>query len=128
MLDISPELLALGFIWYVAFLFSTTCHEAAHALAAKLGGDETAFVGRLVTGLPAALRSCSSIAKAARSAIWIGSEATATRWLVFLSPFLPFHTSIVRLMPQPSIFSSEAVSEISPPGSLGAGRIYCSIC
>ncbi len=43
--DISPELLALGFIWYVAFLFSTTCHEAAHALAAKLGGDETAFVG-----------------------------------------------------------------------------------
>src|SRR5260370_762626 len=32
--DLSPELLALGFIWYVAFLFSTTCHEAAHALAA----------------------------------------------------------------------------------------------
>ncbi|PYT53415.1 MAG: hypothetical protein DMG43_09045 [Acidobacteria bacterium] len=47
--DISPELLALGFIWYVAFLFSTTCHEAAHALAAKLGGDETAFVGGQVT-------------------------------------------------------------------------------
>jgi len=36
--DLSPELLALGFIWYVAFLFSTTCHEAAHALAAKIGG------------------------------------------------------------------------------------------
>ncbi len=49
MSDISPELLALGFIWYVAFLFSTTCHEAAHALAAKLGGDETAFVGGQVT-------------------------------------------------------------------------------
>src|SRR2546422_481434 len=47
--DISPDLLALGFIWYVAFLFSTTCHEAAHALAAKLGGDETAFVGGQVT-------------------------------------------------------------------------------
>ena len=47
--DISPNLLALGFIWYVAFLFSTTCHEAAHALAAKLGGDETAFVGGQVT-------------------------------------------------------------------------------
>jgi len=27
-------------VWYVAFLFSTTCHEAAHALVAKLGGDE----------------------------------------------------------------------------------------
>src|SRR2546425_2058228 len=43
--DLSPELLALGFIWYVAFLCSTTCHEAAHALAAKIGGDDTAFAG-----------------------------------------------------------------------------------
>ena len=43
--DLSPELLALGFIWYVAFLFSTTCHEAAHALAAKIGGDDTAYAG-----------------------------------------------------------------------------------
>ena len=33
----TPEL-ALGAIWYVVFLFSTTCHEAAHALVAKLGG------------------------------------------------------------------------------------------
>lgn len=28
--------------WFVAFVISTTCHEAAHALAAKLGGDRTA--------------------------------------------------------------------------------------
>ncbi len=41
--SIRPETLALGFIWYVVFLFSTTCHEGAHALAAKLGGDLTAF-------------------------------------------------------------------------------------
>src|SRR2546429_4905208 len=47
--NISPDLLALGFIWYVVFLFSTTCHEAAHALAAKIGGDETAFLGGQVT-------------------------------------------------------------------------------
>jgi len=47
--DVSPELLALGFTWYVVFLFSTTCHEAAHALAAKLGGDETASLGGQVT-------------------------------------------------------------------------------
>jgi len=43
--DLSPETLALGFLWYVAFLFSTTCHEAAHALVAKLGGDSTAALG-----------------------------------------------------------------------------------
>jgi Zn-dependent protease len=47
--NISPEQLALGFILYVVFLFSTTCHEAAHALAAKILGDETASLGGQVT-------------------------------------------------------------------------------
>ena len=28
---------------YLVFLFSTTCHEAAHALVAKKGGDDTAY-------------------------------------------------------------------------------------
>jgi len=41
--------LALGMVWYVCFLFSLTCHEASHALAAKLGGDLTAFHGGQVT-------------------------------------------------------------------------------
>ncbi len=44
-LSLTPETLALGFIWFVAFLFSTTCHEAAHALVAKIGGDSTAALG-----------------------------------------------------------------------------------
>lgn len=44
-----PELIALGVIWYIVFLFSTVCHEGAHALAAKLGGDPTAFRGGQVT-------------------------------------------------------------------------------
>jgi len=47
--NISPEALAGGFILFVVFLFSTTCHEAAHALVAKIGGDETAFHGGQVT-------------------------------------------------------------------------------
>ena len=46
---LSPEFLSLGLIWYIVFLFSTTCHEASHALAAKLGGDPTAFQGGQVT-------------------------------------------------------------------------------
>ena len=29
-------------IWYIVFLFSTVAHEAAHGLAAHLGGDPTA--------------------------------------------------------------------------------------
>ena|ERR1700690_3955958 len=47
--DFSPQFLMIGLIYYIAFLFSTTCHEAAHALAAKLGGDSTAALGGQVS-------------------------------------------------------------------------------
>ncbi|MFQ5789925.1 MAG: site-2 protease family protein [Acidobacteriota bacterium] len=47
--DISLEFLSLGTIWFLVFLFSTTCHEGAHALVAKLGGDPTALEGGQVT-------------------------------------------------------------------------------
>jgi Zn-dependent protease len=49
MREVTPEFFALGLIWYIVFLFSTTCHEAAHALAAKIGGDPTAFHGGQTT-------------------------------------------------------------------------------
>jgi len=42
-MNITPELLVLGLVWYVVFLLAVTCHEGAHAWAAKLGGDLTAF-------------------------------------------------------------------------------------
>jgi Zn-dependent protease len=41
--------IVLGVIWYVVFLFSTVCHEGAHALIGKLSGDPTAFHGGQVT-------------------------------------------------------------------------------
>jgi len=47
--SLTPQFLALGFIYYAVFLFSTTCHEAAHALVAKLGGDNTADLGGQVS-------------------------------------------------------------------------------
>jgi Zn-dependent protease len=43
------QFIVLGVIWYIIFLFSTTCHEGAHALVAKLGGDPTAFHGGQVS-------------------------------------------------------------------------------
>jgi|SRR5277367_3827897 len=46
---LSPQNLANGFLLYVVFLFSTTCHEASHALVAKLGGDSTAALGGQVS-------------------------------------------------------------------------------
>jgi len=32
-------------VWYLVFVFSTTCHEYAHALLAFKGGDTTAYEG-----------------------------------------------------------------------------------
>lgn len=48
-MTIPPDALALFPMWFVVFLLSLTCHEAAHALAAKWGGDPTAFHGGQVT-------------------------------------------------------------------------------
>jgi Zn-dependent protease len=40
---LDPNQLTNGFVQFVVFLFSTTCHEAAHAFVAYKGGDLTAF-------------------------------------------------------------------------------------
>lgn len=40
---------ALGLIWFAAFLFSTTLHEAGHALVAWRLGDPTAYHGGQVS-------------------------------------------------------------------------------
>ncbi len=37
------------FIWLLVFVISVTAHEAAHAWAAYLGGDETAYLGGQVS-------------------------------------------------------------------------------
>ena len=41
--------LASAFVYYLVFLYSTTIHEAAHAWAAKAGGDLTAYHGGQVS-------------------------------------------------------------------------------
>src|SRR5215510_361875 len=44
--------LAIGLLWFIAFLFSTTVHEAMHALVAWKGGDPTAYHGGQVSLSP----------------------------------------------------------------------------
>jgi len=39
----SSQDIATGLLWFLAFLFSTTVHEAMHAWAAMRGGDLTAY-------------------------------------------------------------------------------------
>jgi Zn-dependent protease len=46
---LEPSRLVEFLVWFVVFLFSLTLHEAAHALFAKLGGDDTAYLGGQVT-------------------------------------------------------------------------------
>jgi Zn-dependent protease len=46
------DTLATGFLWFLAFLFSTTVHEAMHALVALRGGDPTAYHGGQVSLSP----------------------------------------------------------------------------
>jgi Zn-dependent protease len=46
---VTSEELAFGFLEYVVFLLSTTCHEGSHALVAKWGGDTTALEGGQVS-------------------------------------------------------------------------------
>ena len=43
------EQLSQGLAWYAGLVFSLTFHEAAHAWAAKRGGDPTAYLGGQVT-------------------------------------------------------------------------------
>lgn len=47
--NLNPDLFAMGVMWYVVFLLSLTCHEAAHALVATWGGDRTAARAGQVT-------------------------------------------------------------------------------
>jgi len=46
------QLLAKLPLWLAAFLLSLTCHEAAHALAGKIGGDSTAAAQVTLDPLP----------------------------------------------------------------------------
>ncbi|MGB5364933.1 MAG: site-2 protease family protein [Polyangiales bacterium] len=46
------QLLAKLPLWLAAFLLSLTCHEAAHALAGKVGGDSTAAAQVTLDPLP----------------------------------------------------------------------------
>ena len=43
------QTLALFPVWYAAFLLSLTCHEAGHALVARWGGDDTAYLSGQVS-------------------------------------------------------------------------------
>ncbi len=105
------------FLWYVAFLFSFTAHEASHALAAMKGGDLTAYHGGQVTlnPIPHIMRSPFGTvlvpiisfvmmgwmigwasapydpqwaAKYPRRAAWMAAAGPAANFLIFFATFI----------------------------------------
>jgi Zn-dependent protease len=46
---VDPQTIALFPLWYAAFLLALTCHEAGHALVARWGGDDTAYLSGQVS-------------------------------------------------------------------------------
>ncbi|HEY3175218.1 MAG TPA: site-2 protease family protein [Candidatus Polarisedimenticolia bacterium] len=47
--NFTPAKLAEFGVWFIVFLFSSTLHEAGHALLARMGGDDTAYLGGQVS-------------------------------------------------------------------------------
>jgi len=43
------DLIPLALTWYFVFIFTLTCHEAGHALAATILGDKTSYLGGQLT-------------------------------------------------------------------------------
>ena len=128
--------LADMFIWYVAFLFSFTAHEASHAFVAMLGGDLTAYHGGQVTlnPVPHILRSpfgtiivpIISFAwmgwmigwasapydpnwavKYPRRAAWMAAAGPAANFIIFIAAFI-----FIKVGLGLGIFSSPEVSEL----------------
>jgi len=129
----TPDI-ALGAIWYLAFLFSTTCHEAAHALAAKWGGDLTAFEGGQVTlnPVPHIYRSPFGMvvvpilsyvlggwmigwASAPYDPLWQRRHPHRSAWMALAGPAANF---TLMLLAAGSIRAGIALGQLVPPASI----------
>ena len=129
----TPDI-ALGAIWYLAFLFSTTCHEAAHALAAKWGGDLTAFEGGQVTlnPVPHIYRSPFGMvavpilsyllggwmigwASAPYDPLWQRRHPHRSAWMALAGPAANF---TLMLLAAGAIRAGIALGQFAPPASI----------
>jgi len=71
-------------LWYVVFLLSATCHEAAHAWVALLGGDRTAYQGGQVSlnPLPHIRREPVGTLLVPLLSYWMFASDGAGRWMM----------------------------------------------
>jgi Zn-dependent protease len=156
-MNITPELVALGVIWYVVFLFSLTCHEGAHALVAKWGGDPTAFHGGQVTlnplphmqrepfgtilapivtyalmgwmmGWASAPYDPNWQARYPRRAAWMALAGPAANFILMLIAAIAIRIGMVLGHFQPpQTISFTRITEAADPGALGFLATFLSI-
>jgi Zn-dependent protease len=154
---IAPEFLVLGLIWYIVFLFSTTCHEGAHSLVAHLGGDPTAFqagqaslnplphirrepVGLLVVPILSYLTAHWMIgwASAPFNPAWQQRYPRRAAWMALAGPAANFVLMIVAALSirigtalgffhLPESVSFTRVTEAAAPGIAGFAATFLSI-
>ncbi len=153
----NPEFLLLGLIWYIVFLFSTTCHEGAHALAAKLGGDPTAFhggqvsvnpwphiqrepIGMVVVPILSYVMAHWMIGWAStpydpswqqrypRRAAWMALAGPAANFSLMIFAGLAIRAGIFfRLLEPPSSASFTHIAEATTPGIAGLAATFLSV-
>ncbi|MGA8142483.1 MAG: site-2 protease family protein, partial [Candidatus Acidiferrales bacterium] len=153
----TPDFLVLGVIWYIVFLFSTTCHEGAHSLVAKLGGDPTAFEGGQVSlnpiphirrspiglvvvpivsyfaahwmiGWASAPYNPSWQQRYPRRAAWMALAGPAANFTLVLIAALAIHAGMLAGMFQrPESAGFTRVVEASAPGFAGFAATFLSI-
>jgi Zn-dependent protease len=129
----TPDI-ALGAIWFLAFLFSTTCHEAAHALVAKWGGDPTAFEGGQVSlnPIPHIMRSPFGMvvvpiasylfggwmigwANAPYDPLWQRRHPHRSAWMALAGPAANF---TLMLLAAVAIRAGIAMGQFAPPSTI----------
>jgi Zn-dependent protease len=153
----NADFVLLGLIWYIVFLFSTTCHEGAHALAAKLGGDETAALGgqASLNPLPHIMRSPIGMVvvpilsylsvhwmmgwasapydpawqeRHPRRAAWMALAGPAANFTLMILAALAIHIGmIIGVFRQPSGVSFTHVVEAAGPGTAEFAATFLSI-
>lgn len=107
--------IATGLVWFAAFLFSTTVHEAMHALVAWKGGDPTAYQGGQVSLSPIPHIRREPIGMLAVPLLTSLTQGWAMGWAS-----APYDPDWAERYPRRAALDGSAVASIFLPESLAA--------
>jgi Zn-dependent protease len=128
-------------VGYLVFLFSTTCHEAAHAYLAYKGGDPTAYLGGHVTldPIPHIKRSPFGMvvvpllgglfgglmigwASVPVDPYWARRHPTRAAFMSLAGPMTNLLLAVIAFVVLKYLISQGTFSEVEPRSALAAAR------